>query len=717
MTRGMQHQGERRATGVRRVPVERIVDVCATSSASGSAFQGWSVNVSGRGMSVRATHLPDLHAPVVVRFQEHGSEVIAEGEVAWRAEKPKGAEFGVRFTALDSRSVQALKALCQAETLPRIAATAAPASGEEEHDTEPVPPAAVSVKLHIDGLAAPMQARVRQRGPQRLALGSQLEFLRVGRHIEVEDSADGERRRARIDDVDVCVDPETQVPELIVSLCYEAAPPTVQTAAPSAEAEASAPPAEQERAAVEPDSIERQDQLRRVFDVELVAGPASVVGVAVDSDSESDADAEAGADSDAAADADAELTDTAALPVSSEPPPMTLSSRATTRPVAPSRSSGLELDGDDLTDEEELPGDEEGEVSVKGPSLEIEESDGGTEAERLRQRLDGVLDGLSAAARAAGQRCRSLGESASRGASWVAVRAQDAGRSALAAQRASIPRRRTAAAPRATLRSIAARSTSRSAHGRPGEETAPRRSSRRAAVAGALVVTVVVGTWLGRGSSGAEAVAKPVPPASAQVSTSAAAPVSSERAPTISEDTPSVPSQRPRLLVPPDGEPEDVSEPEGVVAQVPLFGPTSISPAVSKTAPAPVRPEPRALARREPAEPAFEPPAASARAKTKAPAEFGSGRMHLPIIHRLRLDQPGVSLRGERTPTGFDVIIPGRKVMESGTAIARRDPRIAKVSTKNGSDGTHISFRFRSGIPGYKVRLRKDYVEFFISER
>lgn len=55
--------------------------------------------------------------------------------------------------------------------------------------------------------------------------------------------------------------------------------------------------------------------------------------------------------------------------------------------------------------------------------------------------------------------------------------------------------------------------------------------------------------------------------------------------------------------------------------------------------------------------------------------------------------------------------------MESGTAIARRDPRIAKVSTKNGSDGTRISFRFRSGIPGYKVRLRKDYVEFFISER
>jgi hypothetical protein len=87
----------------------------------------------------------------------------------------------------------------------------------------------------------------------------------------------------------------------------------------------------------------------------------------------------------------------------------------------------------------------------------------------------------------------------------------------------------------------------------------------------------------------------------------------------------------------------------------------------------------------------------------------------LPTVYRLRLDEPGAALRGERTPTGFDVIIPGRKTMESGTAIARRDSRIAKVSTKNGSDGARVSFRFRSDIPAYKVRLRNDFVEFFIS--
>ena len=108
-------------------------------------------------------------------------------------------------------------------------------------------------------------------------------------------------------------------------------------------------------------------------------------------------------------------------------------------------------------------------------------------------------------------------------------------------------------------------------------------------------------------------------------------------------------------------------------------------------------------------------PAPKAPSKRVASTEFGQGRMHLPIVYRLRLNKPGEGLRGERTPTGFDVFIPGRKTMESGTAISRRDDRIAKVVTRNGTEGARVSFRFRGPIPAYKVRLRKDFVEFFIS--
>jgi hypothetical protein len=769
MAVSMEHPTDRRATGVRRVPVERIVDVCAASAASGSAFQGWSMNVSGRGMSVRATHLPELHAAVVVRFQEHGSEVIAEGEVAWRSETPAGAEFGVRFTALDSRSVQSLKALCQPELLPVLHEPEEPPA-EEEHDTEPAPTVS-SVKLHIEGLAAPMQARVRQQGGQKLALGSRLDFLRVGRNVEVEEGTAGDRRSARIDDVDVTVDPESQVPELIVSLCYDGPAP-----APRAKAERAAtssasssrvtksplpPPSSSERTAASsaPPSRVTKSPLPPASSSERTPGPSPLPSRVATSplpssnprvtassppssrdrfapillqrpeespskmavaSSPAPTQVEALAEragSSGLSHTDADI-DEAGMGDLSEPDDALTDARLGER-YAP-RGSGSEpappsaarAAADERSSEPGDPSDIEPIEEHGGPSLEIEESANGSDFERLRQRLDGVLGNLSSAARVTGVRCRRLGEAASRSASWVAGQARSAGRSALAAQRASLPLRRTSA-PARSLRAGSPRST-RSPSDRAA--TPARRSPRRVAFAGALVATVALATWLGRGSSQAEAVARPLTPAAAPTALPANEAPAVEQAPTH--------DAHPRLLVPPDhDEPEDVAEPAGVVAQVPLFGPTSLGPTPARGAERPARAplEKRALARVAVAEPAFDraPPAAPrARARTAAaPTEFGSGRLNLPIVYRLRLDQPGTSLRGERTPTGFDVIIAGRKTMESGTAIAKRDPRIAKVSTKNGTDGTRVSFRFRSDIPAYKVRLKQDFVEFFISSK
>jgi hypothetical protein len=187
-------------------------------------------------------------------------------------------------------------------------------------------------------------------------------------------------------------------------------------------------------------------------------------------------------------------------------------------------------------------------------------------------------------------------------------------------------------------------------------------------------------------------------------------------------ESPPTPSERPRLLVPPEEEPIDDGEPSAALAQslsmqVASSEPVSDAPAAGVRLP----PERRALARAVTNESLFQARPAPRKKATPAPApapavtEFASGRLRLPVIHRLRLDHPAQGLRGERTPTGFDVVIPGRKTLESGSAISRRDPRFAKVSTKNGADGAHVSFRFRSSVPGYKVRLRKDYVEIFIS--
>jgi hypothetical protein len=94
-----------------------------------------------------------------------------------------------------------------------------------------------------------------------------------------------------------------------------------------------------------------------------------------------------------------------------------------------------------------------------------------------------------------------------------------------------------------------------------------------------------------------------------------------------------------------------------------------------------------------------------------------AGKMHLPIVHRLRLDAQGKDLQGTKTPSGFSVLIPGRKVMETGAQIAKRDDRILSVSVKNTEQGGQVVFRFRKDVPGHKVRLRNDYVEFFINSK
>src|SRR5580698_8028025 len=68
-----------------------------------------------------------------------------------------------------------------------------------------------------------MKARVREAAGQQMEVGSNLEFLRVGRDLELEDVDRGARRKATIDHVKVEDDPSTNVPQLVVSLCYEGA--------------------------------------------------------------------------------------------------------------------------------------------------------------------------------------------------------------------------------------------------------------------------------------------------------------------------------------------------------------------------------------------------------------------------------------------------------------------------------------------------------------
>ncbi|HEX7663642.1 MAG TPA: hypothetical protein VF407_03985, partial [Polyangiaceae bacterium] len=114
-------------------------------------------------------------------------------------------EFGVRFTDLDNDSAGALA---------KLALTPIPQEKKVESS-------GTKVRLHIDGLGSPMRARVKGASKKELTVGSELGFLQVGKELELEDAASGAKRPARIDRVDVEIDPETKIPQLVVSLKYE----------------------------------------------------------------------------------------------------------------------------------------------------------------------------------------------------------------------------------------------------------------------------------------------------------------------------------------------------------------------------------------------------------------------------------------------------------------------------------------------------------------
>src|SRR6188472_1248462 len=205
---------ERRTEGQGRMLVETLVEVVGNEPGI-PAFEAESVDVSARGMHLRTAYLPDEGAPLVCRFEEHGREIVVEGVVAWRREGTRGGEFGVEFTALDSRSVDALRELCDGADKPQAEAEQQAAPQEPPHDS------GAKVRLHIDGLGSPMKARVRSGDPHRVQVGSNLEFLKVGRRLEIEDLERGGRRTAHIDSVNVAIDPDTKVPQLVVALRYE----------------------------------------------------------------------------------------------------------------------------------------------------------------------------------------------------------------------------------------------------------------------------------------------------------------------------------------------------------------------------------------------------------------------------------------------------------------------------------------------------------------
>ncbi|MEO7328384.1 MAG: PilZ domain-containing protein, partial [Minicystis sp.] len=217
--------------GSPRVHFEALV---AVGESAGGGFEAESVDVSPDGMRLRTAYLPEIGDRLLCRFDGLGTEVVAEGEVAWRSPEARGGEFGLRFVGLDAATAEAVRAMCS--DLDQGPAEASPEEAPAVHR-------GARVRLHIEGLGSPMKARVREAGSKEIEVGSNLEFLKVGRSLEVEDVDQGVRREAMIEHVKVDVDPTTFVPQLVVSLRYDRPAAQAPAAPTRASAKSVRPPA------------------------------------------------------------------------------------------------------------------------------------------------------------------------------------------------------------------------------------------------------------------------------------------------------------------------------------------------------------------------------------------------------------------------------------------------------------------------------------------
>jgi hypothetical protein len=191
---------DRRAPGATRIPFEALVEV---GGALGPSFEAQAIDVSEDGMHLRTAYLPEIGQPLTCRFDTGRADgVLASGEVVWKQEAGRGGEFGIRFTDLDPESARALSIIT--------------GTGPEAPK-----PRGAKVRLHIDGLDSPMRARVKGSGRTELTVGSELGFLQVGKQLELEDAETGKKRPARIDRVEVQIDPNSHIPQLVVALRYD----------------------------------------------------------------------------------------------------------------------------------------------------------------------------------------------------------------------------------------------------------------------------------------------------------------------------------------------------------------------------------------------------------------------------------------------------------------------------------------------------------------
>lgn len=229
------------------MPFEALVEIAAPE---GTSFEAESVDLSTTGMHLRTGYLPKVGSTLNFRFEPEGAAtepVVVAGEVVWSQDGEGGCEFGVRFADMAGPDAEAIQ---------RIVSI----TNESSSALAPGSP----VRIHIEGMSAPMKATLRRDVDRGAVVGSELRMLRLGAVVELEDKEKRTRRPARVDGVECEIDPGTRVPQLVVKLRYAEGdverdlpylptkkvpmPADVENAARNAETDSNSTPPEEVRA-------------------------------------------------------------------------------------------------------------------------------------------------------------------------------------------------------------------------------------------------------------------------------------------------------------------------------------------------------------------------------------------------------------------------------------------------------------------------------------
>ncbi|MDB4943631.1 MAG: hypothetical protein JWP97_3165, partial [Labilithrix sp.] len=95
---------------------------------------------------------------------------------------------------------------------------------------------------------------------------------------------------------------------------------------------------------------------------------------------------------------------------------------------------------------------------------------------------------------------------------------------------------------------------------------------------------------------------------------------------------------------------------------------------------------------------------------------FGNGPVSHGNVLRIKMDGAVARIQGASQPSGFTVVIPGRKSLDAAGPLAAKDPRIAAIRVSNEPAGAELTVTFKDGVPNYQVKAHGDTLEMHLAK-